>query len=137
MPRAEISGVDGWIAIHADDNGRPGEVLGHAPLREGENAGVAVRLDRPASSGTLYAMVHADDPDDDSYTFPDGDPPVEADGQPVVEPLRYAATGEGAGGEDLPASGGPQIVPVLLAGGMLVVAAGAALVGRLLDGRKA
>ena len=55
MPRAEISGVDGWVAVHADDNGRPGEVLEHAPLREGENADVAVRLDGPASSGRLYA----------------------------------------------------------------------------------
>ena len=75
--------MDGWVAVHADDNGRPGEVLEYAPLREGENADVAVRLDRPASSGRLYAMVHADSPDDDRYTFPNGDPPVEADGQAV------------------------------------------------------
>lgn len=105
VPRAEISGVDGWLAIHADDNGAPGEVLGHAPLREGENQDVAVALDRPSPSGRLYAMVHADDPDDDRYTFPDGDPPVEADGQVVVEPIQYTATGEQANG-NLPASGG-------------------------------
>lgn len=31
-----------------------------------------------------YAMVRADD---DRYTFSDGDPPVDADGQMVVEPI--------------------------------------------------
>ncbi len=129
VPRAEVSGVDGWLAIHADDNGKPGEVIGHAPLREGENTDVAVRLDQPAQSGRLYAMVHADDPNDDRYTFPDGDPPVEADGRPVVEPLQYALTGEQAGGgEPLPASGGPN--PLLLLSAVLAAAtiAGAALV---------
>lgn len=138
VPQAEISGVDGWLAIHADDNGRPGEVLGHAPLREGKNADVVVRLDQPTSSGRVYAMVHADDPNDDAYTFPDGDPPVEVDGQTVVEPIQYAVTGDQAGGDSLPASGGPQIVPALLAGSfLLVMAAGTVLVGRLLGGRKA
>jgi hypothetical protein len=138
VPQAEISGVDGWLAIHADDNGRPGEILGHAPLREGENADVVVRLDQPTSSGRVYAMVHADDPNDDAYTFPDGDPPVEVDGQTVVEPIQYAVTGDQAGGDSLPASGGPQIVPALLAGSfLLVMAAGAVLVGRLLGERKA
>ena len=88
VARAEISGVDGWVAIHADNNGQPGEVLGHAPLRDGENTDVAVQLDKRTPSGRLYAMVHSDDPDDDRYTFPDGDPPVEADGQTVVEPIR-------------------------------------------------
>lgn len=137
VPQAEISGVDGWLAIHADDNGQPGEVLGRAPLREGENADVAVPLDAPASSGRLYAMVHADDPDDDRYTFPDGDPPVEADGQTVVEPIQYTVTGEGAGG-NLPASGGPPLVSVLLIGGiMLVTTTGAALFGRRLGRRGA
>lgn len=138
VPQARISGVDGWLAIHADDNGQPGEVLGHAPLREGENADVAVRLDKPAESGRLHAMVHADDPNDDSYTFPAGDPPVEADGQIVVEPVQYAVTGEGAGGDDLPTSGGPPMVLAFLAGSiLLVMAAGAVLVGRPLGVRKA
>lgn len=137
VPRAQISGVDGWLAVHADDNGQPGEVLGHAPLREGENTDVAVRLDKPAESGRLYAMVHADDPDDDLYTFPDGDPPIEADGQIVVEPIQYTATGGQAGG-DLPASGGPPVLPALLIGGLLlVVSSGAVLVGRRPGGKKA
>ncbi len=136
VPRADLSGVNGWLAIHADDNGQPGEVLGHAPLREGENTDVAVRLDQPVRSGRLYAMVHADDPDDGAYTFPDGDPPVEADGQVVVEPVQYTVSGEQPGG-DLPASGGPRVIPALVAGGIiLVLATGAVLAGRRPDGRK-
>ena len=136
VPQAQISGVDGWVAIHADDGGQPGEVIGHAPLSEGENADVAVPIDTPAPSGRLYAMVHADDPDDDRYTFPDGDPPVEMDGRPVVEPIQYTVAGEEAGG-DLPASGGPPLMAALLTGCVALIAAGAVLLGRYLDGRKA
>ncbi len=62
-------------------------------------------------------MVHADEPNDDRYTFPEGDPPVEANGQAVVKPLQYTVANEQAGGGDLPASGGPN--PLLLLSAVL------------------
>lgn len=127
MPQAQISGVNGWLAIHADDNGKSGEVIGYAPLREGENTDVAVQLDRPAPSGKLYAMVHSDGPNDDRYTFPDGDPPVEADGQMVAEPIQYTVTGEQAGDEPLPASRGPNPLLLLSVGLIATMLAGTAL----------
>lgn len=77
-----------------------------------------VQLNKPVPSGKLYAMVHADEPNDDSYTFPEGDPPVEANGQVIVEPIQYTATGEQAESGDLPSSGGPN--PLLLLSAVLV-----------------
>lgn len=97
IPRAKISGADGWIAIHANDGGEPGGVLGHAAIQEGENTDIEVKLDQPVDSGRLYAMVHAEDPADGDYTFPDGDPPVDQSGGMVVEPFEYAGTSDATG----------------------------------------
>ncbi len=116
VPSAGISGVSGWLVIRADAGGEPGDVLGYAPLREGESEeDVAVPLDEPVGSGTLYAVVHAEEPADGDFTFPDGDPPVEANGSVVAEPLRYTASAGEQAGEPLPSSGGPNLL--LLAGG--------------------
>ena len=116
VPSAGISGVSGWLVIRADAGGEPGDVLGYAPLREGENEeDVAVPLDEPAGSETLYAVVHAEEPADGGFTFPDGDPPVEANGSVVAEPLRYTASAGEHAGEPLPSSGGPNLL--ILAGG--------------------
>ena len=52
VPRATISGADGWIAIHQDAHGEPkvSQCLRHTPLRGGENPNVEVELDRPVAS---------------------------------------------------------------------------------------
>jgi hypothetical protein len=97
-------------------------------LREGESEeDVAVPLDEPAGSGTLYAVVHAEEPADGGFTFPDGDPPVEANGSSVVaEPLRYTASAGEQAGEPLPSSGGPNLL--LLAGAAAALLAALAAV---------
>ena len=116
---ATLNGINGWIAVHRDDgNGNPQvpQSVGQAPLSEGENTNVVVALDEPISSSqTLHVMLHADDPADETYTFPNGDPPVEVNGEVVVEPLRYMIGGERAtrgttDGEPLPKSGGPDVL---------------------------
>lgn len=129
IPEATISGADGWIAVHADNEGEPRAVLGEAPVKEGENISVEVPLDEPLnSSGRLYAMLHVDDPADGDYTFPDGDPPLDADGETVTEPFRYAvsdvASGEQAGirGDELPESGGVPTSAVLAIGAAMFLA---------------
>jgi hypothetical protein len=119
VSNATITGTDGWVAVHRDDgNGRPQvpQSIGQAPLSEGENTNVVFMLDEPISSfQTLHAMIHSDDPTDETYTFPNGDPPVQVNGGAVVEPLRYAAGGERAtrgktDGEPLPKSGGLDVL---------------------------
>lgn len=76
----------GYIVIHADANGSPGEVIGHSDLlSEGENSNVVINLDRSSSNGeTLYAMVHNDN-GDGQYEFPGADnPAVDDDGNTVM-----------------------------------------------------
>lgn len=126
IPQATISGVDGWVTVHRDDGGQPGTVIGVAALQEGTNADLVVPLEAPLdSSQRLYAMIHADAPADGTYTFPEGDPPVEADGEPVVEAFRYTA-GALAAGEPVPDTGGPALLPLI--GGLVLI--GGLLLGR-------
>jgi hypothetical protein len=136
---ATISGIDGWLAVHRDDGNDSPQVpqsIGQAPLQDGENADVVVTLDEPVSSSqTLHAMIHADDPADETYTFPDGDPPVEVNGGVVVEPLQYTVGDERADSgmanrEPLPKSGGLGISTFV--GGSALLLAATLLAGTLL-----
>jgi VCBS repeat-containing protein len=96
VPSATLD-AQGWVVIHADDGGSPGEVLGNSSvLSEGETTDVEVTLDRDAEDGeTLYAMLHYDDPADGTYNFPDEDPPVSVDGDVVVEPFEITIEDSG------------------------------------------
>ena len=130
IPKAKLEETNGWLAIRAADGGIPGTVLGHTALEEGTNTSVRVKLEQPIdSSQKLYAVVHAEDPADGKYTFPDGDPPIVRSGKTTLEPLYYTikdsadgTSGEQAGvrGGALPESGG---VPpsVLLTGGLALL----------------
>ena len=132
IPNAKLEGTKGWLTVRAADGGKPGAVLGHAALKEGTNTSVRVKLEQPIdSSQKLYAVVHAEDPADGKYTFPDGDPPIVRSGKTTLEPLYYTikdsadgTSGEQAGvrGGALPESGG---VPssALLTGGLALLLA--------------
>jgi len=72
-----IAAVDGWIVIHADNNGAPGTVLGHAAVKAGENDSVKVTLDDVNDLGTVaWAMLHIDAGTMGTYEFPGADVPV-------------------------------------------------------------
>ncbi|SDF25306.1 DUF7282 domain-containing protein [Limimaricola pyoseonensis] len=58
-----VAGENGWLVVHRTDaEMAPGVVVGHAPLREGENLDVAAILTEPVAPGDmLMLMVHAED----------------------------------------------------------------------------
>ena len=124
VPEADVEGAGGWLAVRADDGGKPGEVLGYAPLEEGENRRVEVGLRRSlVSSQKVYATVHAERPADGDFTYPDGDPTARAGGGTAVEPISYTlsdASGDVAEDEtpdgELPETGGVP-PPLRLAAG--------------------
>lgn len=53
---------NGWLVVHrTDDTGKPGPVVGYAPLRGGENIDVAAILQESVAPGDrLMLMVHAE-----------------------------------------------------------------------------
>ncbi|HEV2092099.1 MAG TPA: hypothetical protein VGR18_02925 [Rubrobacter sp.] len=139
VPEATVDGTKGWLAVRADDNGEPGEVLGRAPLREGSNGEVRVELRQPLdSSQKLYATIHAERPVDGDFTYPDGDPTLEQEGRTVIEPISYtvrdndagdtagdaagdAASEGGIRDDELPESGGVSPAALLAAGVVLLL----------------
>ncbi len=76
-----------WMVIHADADGSPGAVIGHAEVDEGVNENVTVEINLSQATPTLYAMLHVDSGEAGTYEFPDGDPPARAGDQIVVKPF--------------------------------------------------
>lgn len=58
-----VAGANGWLVVHRTDaEMKPGPVVGHAPLRMGENMDVAAILTEEVKPGDmLMLMVHAED----------------------------------------------------------------------------
>ncbi len=69
------------IVIHEDDDGEPGDAIGHEDVEEGVNEDTTVDLDEALDEGdhTLYAMLH-EEAEDDDYG-----PSLERDGETVVD----------------------------------------------------
>lgn len=57
-----VAGENGWLVVHRTDaEMKPGPVVGHAPLRAGENADVAAILTEEVKPGEmLMLMVHSE-----------------------------------------------------------------------------
>ncbi len=89
-----VSVGPGFIVIHADDNGAPGEVLGNTAVTDGTNADVAVTLSRDVvHEETLYAMLHVDEGTVGEYEFPGPDGPARDANGDVITPGFTALTG--------------------------------------------
>jgi hypothetical protein len=113
-----VSDGPGWIVIHIQADGAPGTVIGNAAVSDGESVDVVVEIDADQATDTLYAMLHTDTGEMGTYEFPDGDPPVQVDGNVVVQPFSVAAM--------MPETGGaatPWISLLLLTGGLVALVA--------------
>lgn len=57
-----VANSNGWLVVHrTDDSQKPGPVVGHAPLKEGENMDVAAILTEDVASGDqLMLMLHGE-----------------------------------------------------------------------------
>ena len=58
-----VASQNGWLVVHrTGDDMKPGPVVGHAPLRKGENADVAAILTEEVAAGDkLMLMIHGED----------------------------------------------------------------------------
>ena len=114
-----IEGGGGFVVVHLDDDGAPGEVLGHVEIPEGTSTDVTVTLDSPVDEDvTLWPMLHFDAGEVGTYEFPGPDGPVVVDGDVVMVPIAYTV--------ELPFTGGPSpwlamVAAALVVGGFLVV----------------
>jgi hypothetical protein len=94
----------GWLAIHANDGGAPGPVIGNAPLRPGVNSNIVVVLDPAAAGELVFPMLHYDTNDNGIYEFgavEGADGPVAVDGNVVVGSLELVAVEEAGAEEEM------------------------------------
>ncbi len=81
------SPADGWIAIHVNEGGVPGQVLGFSQVKAGVSEAVEVVIDPGQATALLFAVLHEDSGIEGLYEGPDGDPPMVANGEPVSVPF--------------------------------------------------
>ncbi len=56
-----VAADNGWLVVHRTDGMKPGPVVGHAPLKKGENSDVAAILTEPVKPGEkLMLMLHGE-----------------------------------------------------------------------------
>jgi hypothetical protein len=53
----------GWVAIHKDNAGQPGAIIGQTYFEKGINPGRVTLTQATVEGGTYYAMLHSDDGD--------------------------------------------------------------------------
>jgi hypothetical protein len=85
VPEAYLK-AKGYIAIHSDQGGSPGPVLGVSGLlNAGELKDVRVKLTKPLTkSANVWPMIHLEDNGNTTYDFPNGDAPAPLAGGGVV-----------------------------------------------------
>lgn len=111
-----ISGADGFVVIHLDEDGQPGRVLGHVAIDEGTSSDVVVRLDEALTADTtVWPMLHVDAGVLGTYEFPGPDGPVMAAGAVVMAPLELTIGTADDDGGTLPLTGAPALVLLALA----------------------
>jgi hypothetical protein len=74
----------GYLVIHENDGGEPGEIIGHTALGEGYHRGVTVSLDESwwadaAETESVVAVLHRDDESGDEFE-PEVDTPLSSFG---------------------------------------------------------
>ncbi len=82
-----IKGGSGFIAIHADLSGKPGPVVGHAAIPEGDSSNVVIKLDSPVATGAYWPMLHLDAGKIGTYEFPGPDVPVKSGSDIVMKKI--------------------------------------------------
>lgn len=75
---------DGWLAIHAQANGRMAELLGVVPLAAGLHESVRVTIPWREGTPTLYAALYADNGEPLHFDYQAEDEPLLRGGQPAV-----------------------------------------------------
>lgn len=86
-----MAGANGWLVVHrTDDKMKPGIVVGHAPLKKGENTEVHAILTEEVKVGEkLMLMLHAEEGGSKTGMFEytlgaKEDGPVKVDGKLVM-----------------------------------------------------
>ena len=120
---------DGWIAVHIDQGGKPGAVIGHAAAPKGKTSNLTVKLEQDVPvGGKVWPMLHIDAGTIGTYEFPGPDAPVVVDGNIVMKQISItAAAAAPASPTTLPTTGGEGLPIGLLVSALAILIAGSLL----------
>ena len=82
-----------WMVIHIEKDGKPGPVIGHAAVAQGESSNIEVEIDVASATPTLFAMLHVDEGEIGVYEFPGADAPETDEAGIVVKPFKATIPG--------------------------------------------
>ena len=81
---------EGWIAIYADQNGMPGQVIGYRRIIPGIFRQLEIEIDISKATVVLYAMVHKDQGNLGIFEYPGIDLPIKSGD--LAEPQSFRIT---------------------------------------------
>jgi cytochrome c5 len=93
VAKSVLSAGPGFLVVHADVNGGPGEVAGFVAVPDGLSTNVTVELDAAKLTPVLWPMLHVDTGAVGTYEFgtvEGADGPVVVDGNPVTFAINAA-----------------------------------------------
>ncbi len=76
----------GWLALHTDQAGEPGDLLAYFPVRPGTSEGLVLAVNRFRATPRLYAILYLDEGEPGRFE-PTVDRPVVVSGRPLVVPF--------------------------------------------------
>ncbi|GAB4449845.1 MAG: hypothetical protein Kow00120_20100 [Anaerolineae bacterium] len=88
-----LSSGPGFLVVHQDADGRPGPVIGVAPVEDGLNTGVTVPVAADSLTSVVWPMLHVNDSDLNAYEFGEvegADAPVRVGDAVVMLPVNAA-----------------------------------------------
>lgn len=99
VPRVALD-EDGYVVVRTEEDGGPGEVVGHAAVEAGDHSDVDVPVDRDAlgSDGETVSLWVSVVRDDGDGAYGEEDEPVTVGGDPVQSRIQATLGGDG---EDL------------------------------------
>jgi hypothetical protein len=90
-----VTGVDTWVAIHADSDGQPGDVLGRTLVPPGINRDVVVALDPAPAAGPVHLVLYQDLGERETFEAPGVDAVLaNADDRPIRIPFTVEPAGQ-------------------------------------------
>lgn len=112
VAEATITAMRGFLVVHEDSNGAPGDVLGYTQIPAAAGTtGIEVELDEPLDPAggvrevLLWAMLHADGEPVGEFQFPGPDGPLTRNDEPIMAPFSVTVTGDTAVSDDATGSG--------------------------------
>jgi hypothetical protein len=78
-----VSAQKGWIGLHMDRDGEPGQMIAYAPVEVGDTSGLTMSFNWRAATPVLHAVLYEDNGQEDVLEDAQVDVPVQIDGEPV------------------------------------------------------